>query len=228
MSVEEKILTVIERLLAQGNVDLDALQSESRIELNLLLELTCNLPLEVKDGKLVVVDKAELILKSWEMGFNILDLVFRSGWRDFEKLCALILERNGYRTLTNFRFEIRDARYEIDVIAFSKPRVLTIDCKRWTRLRESSTRKAALLQRERGVAFSRALQTLKLLQHEVKGWDEARIIPVLVNIHESPFKLHEGIPIVPINKLSVFLNELDVYEEDICSFTVKLPRLLKL
>ncbi|MCX8180665.1 MAG: NERD domain-containing protein [Thermofilaceae archaeon] len=226
MSVEEKMLTVIERLLAQGNVDLDALQLESKIKLNLLLEIMCNLPLEVKDGKVVVVDKAELILKSWEMGFNILELAFRSGWKDFEKLCARILERNGYRTLTNFRFKNHDARYEVDVLAFSKPRVLIIDCKRWTRLRGGGIRKAALLQRERGVALSGALWTLRLLQSEVKGWSEARIIPVLVNIHESPFKLHEGVPIVPINKLSEFLNELDAYEEDICSFTVKFPRLL--
>jgi hypothetical protein len=118
-------------------------------------------------------------------------------WRDFEALTVEILERFGYTTQTNVH--LRKPRCEIDVIGInSRFAIVIFDRKHWKRSNVSSISCYAKKQLKR-----REL----LLQNQTKIITSA--IPLLVTLHYQNVNFVK-VPIIPINLLNTFLNELDL------------------
>ena len=87
-------------------------------------------------------------------------------------------------------------------------------------MRSSSLKSAAVMQKERGRALASALS--QSLRAEVRGWTEAKVVPLVVNLHEGQLKVYEGVPVVPLSKLVSFLNEFELYEDELFVIPVKL------
>ncbi len=115
-------------------------------------------------------------------------------WDEFEKLTALIIEKNGFEVHLNYRIN----RREIDVLAHNDRYLIGVDCKHWKRMSRSAIGRAAQMQKNR---VKLALRSFKQLVG----------IAVIVTLYESSYMEVDGIPIVPINKLISFLNDLDGY-----------------
>ena len=115
-------------------------------------------------------------------------------WDQFEKLTALIVESNGFSVNLNYRI----GRREIDVLAHNGRYLLGIDCKHWKRMSGSAISRAAQMQKER-------------VRLALRSFKELRGIAVIVTLYDGGYFLINGVPVVPIDKLIGFLNELDGY-----------------
>jgi len=115
-------------------------------------------------------------------------------WNEFEKLTALIMEKKGFEVDLNYRIN----RKEIDVLAHNSRYLIGIDCKHWKIMGRSSLGRAVQMQKAR----------IKLVMRYFKG---LLGIPVIVTLYEGFDKQLYNTPIVPINKLISFVNELDGY-----------------
>jgi hypothetical protein len=129
-------------------------------------------------------------------------------WRDFEGLVSEVFSENDFRTFRNFRFSSKKRRYEVDVVALERPRIVVVDCKHWRiRLGKASALKAAASAHlGRAVEFGNKLQEFADLG--VGDWRSITIIPILVTLYQERITENEGVLVVPVFKLNSFVEEL--------------------
>jgi len=120
-------------------------------------------------------------------------------WQNFEKLAAFIFEKNNFEVRTNTVKTFNKKRRQYDAIAKKGSQTFLIECKKWSGNRcRLSALKRAIKQHIERTAFYKA------------ATDEDAI-PVIVTLIEEEIRFYEGVPIVPIQKLNSFINELDKY-----------------
>jgi len=119
-------------------------------------------------------------------------------WRDFEYLVGKFFESLGYNVKMNIR--IRGYRYEIDlvVVGFLGRYCLTVECKRWMRMLSPSQANRIA---EDLVRKSRLLKSIKFMSCSY-------ILPIIVTLRRGRFFIVGGVPVIPINFLSDFVENL--------------------
>ena len=125
------------------------------------------------------------------LGATIEDVSEYLTWRDFESLTGLILEEKDFDVTKNLI--MTKPRMEIDVIGKKMDIVLLIDCKHWKTMSKSVLNDIVKKQVER-----------------VKRYvadENMSALPVIVTLHQEEIQFVENVPIVPIMKLSSFLDE---------------------
>jgi len=187
------------------------------------LSKLCELGLiSMSDGVIMVNDRLSLALFAVSLGLDIRKVAEHLNWHDFEYFSAQCLEANDYDTFKNVVFTYNSRRYEIDVVAFRKPKVLCVDCKHWglRKGKVSQLKKAVILHKERVLAFSSFLKR-HLNRYRIRSWNYARLYPIIVTLYEEPITIYEGLPIVPIAKFNNFLQSFDVWSDSLLSIPVK-------
>ncbi|MGI0081246.1 MAG: NERD domain-containing protein [Nitrososphaerales archaeon] len=113
-------------------------------------------------------------------------------WKQFEGLAIFAFNSFGFKVLRNYR--MTKPKMEIDIVAIRNSKAFAADCKRWKRtVGESSMVIAAGKQIERA---KRILVKERLNQ----------VVPVIITWREEAVRvLENGVPIVPIRKLSDFI-----------------------
>jgi len=130
------------------------------------------------------------------------------GWKDFEGVVSDAFEANGFRTIRNLRFSHDKRRYEVDVVALERPRLVAVDCKHWG-LRAgkgSALRAASLAQLKRAVNLGKKAQEIPGI--DIGGWGEAALVPCIVTLYEERVVENGGVLVVPLSKLNSFIEEL--------------------
>ena len=128
-------------------------------------------------------------------------------WKEFETFVESAFLSFGFKTEKNAR--LRKPRAEIDLIASKNGIVFAVDCKHWKR----TVGYGAML-----AIGNRQLMRAKRLVSKV----ESRIIPLVVTLHDESLRiLDNGVPIVPIHKISDFIlnwedssNEISILSVD--------------
>jgi len=130
------------------------------------------------------------------------------GWRDFEGVVSDAFEANGFRTLRNLRFSHEKRRYEVDVVALERPRLVAVDCKHWGLRPGKGTalRAASLAQLRRTVNLGKKAQEIPGI--DIGGWGEVTLVPCIVTLYEEMIVENGGVLVVPISKLNSFIEEL--------------------
>jgi len=120
-------------------------------------------------------------------------------WQNFERLAAFIFEKNNFRVKVNTVKTHQKTKRQYDVIAWKGNQTFLVECKKWAgnRYRLSAVKKAVEQHKER-TQFYAAITN-----------EDA--IPLLVTFIEEEIRVYEGVPIVSIQKLNGFVNELDGY-----------------
>ena len=120
-------------------------------------------------------------------------------WQNFERLAAFIFEKNNFLVKVNTVKTYQKTRRQYDVIAWKGDQTFLIECKKWAgnRYRLSAVKKAVEQHKERTRFYA-------AITHE-------DAIPLLVTLIEEEIRFYEGVPIVPVQKLNGFVNELDGY-----------------
>ena len=136
-------------------------------------------------------DRLQTALFAINLGATIEDISEYLTWKDFESLTGLILEENDFDVTKNLI--LTKPRIEIDVIGKKMDIALLIDCKHWKNMSKSSLQEIVKKQIAR-----------------VKRYvsDESiPALPVIVTLHQEEIQFIDNVPIVPIMKLSSFLDE---------------------
>ena len=136
-------------------------------------------------------DRLQTALFAITLGATIEDVSEYLTWRDFESITGLILEEKNFDVTKNLI--LTKPRMEIDVIGKKMDIALLIDCKHWKTMNKSALDEIVKKQVER-----------------VKRYvadERMSALPVIVTLHQEEIQFVENVPIVPIMKLSSFLDE---------------------
>ncbi|MCP8315058.1 MAG: restriction endonuclease, partial [archaeon] len=155
------------------------------------------------DENIVQFEKGAKVLASvsaLKLGSSIDEVSKALSWKDFEEFIFIIMAYNGYKVHQNFR--LKHPKIEIDVLAVRDEKGLAIDCKHWHRsMGLSSILKVAEAQIKRAEKL--------MMSEEVKRLNLSYVIPVIVTLYSERVFFVSKVPVVPIDKFSNFLNELD-------------------
>ena len=129
-------------------------------------------------------------------------------WKEFERFASLAFESLGYETEKNYR--LKKPRIEIDILAHRGNAIaFAVDCKHWKRtVGHASMLRICERQVERSLRLIGSFQ---------------RIVPVVLTWHDEMLRVIEnGVPVVPIHKLSDFLVNWESSETEILVLEGKL------
>jgi Holliday junction resolvase-like predicted endonuclease len=170
--------------------------------------------------------RMKLAIKAVNWGADPKTVCKPLGWDEFEDFAEFALKAGSYKTFKHFRFNGDKRRYEIDIIALKQPFILSIDCKHWKRSwQRAATSKIVSSQVDRTNAFYSTLSRYVHKLH-IKAWNRLIIVPLVVTLSETPFKICEGTPVIPITSLQDFLNGPYLYDTSITKIIVD-PKNLK-
>ena len=136
-------------------------------------------------------DRIQTALFAINLGSTVEDVSEFLTWRDFESMTGIILEENNFEVIKNLI--MIKPRMEIDVIGKKMEIALLIDCKHWKNMSKSALDEIVKKQIERVKRF--------VLDERISS------LPVIVTLHQEQIQFVDNVPIVPIMKLSSFLDE---------------------
>ena len=136
-------------------------------------------------------DRLQTALFAINLGADLEDVSEYLNWKDFESLTGVILEEKDFEVTKNLI--LTKPRMEIDVIGKKMDIALLIDCKHWKNMSKSALDEIVKKQVER-------------VKHFV-SIENMSALPVIVTLHQETIQFIGNVPIVPIMKLSSFLDE---------------------
>jgi Holliday junction resolvase-like predicted endonuclease len=156
--------------------------------------------------------RLNLALLAIQAGVDVEHVSTLMNWQEFEDLVIVIMHHNGFTTQKHFRFPSQTQRFEIDVIGTKSSLLLLIECKRWKKSwQTSATRKIVEEQLKRTKAFINSYSKIRRKLRMTKQ-KQLKVLPLILTMSETPFKLYKKLPVIPIFYFQNFLqNELTQY-----------------
>ena len=136
-------------------------------------------------------DRIQTALFAIKLGADVESVSEYLTWQDFESITGLILEKKDFDVTKNLI--LTKPRMEIDVVGTKMDIALLIDCKHWKTMSKSALDEIVKKQVER-------------VKRYVSD-ENMSALPVIVTLHQEEIQFIENVPIVPIMKLSSFLDE---------------------
>ncbi|MGQ9507205.1 MAG: hypothetical protein ACUVTB_05030 [Candidatus Bathycorpusculaceae bacterium] len=157
------------------------------------------------------LQRLKLAVYAIELGADFERVCSFLGWKEFEGMASVILERNGYGVKQNLWFRHFGKKWEVDVVGYKKPIILCVDCKHWRYgMHPSALKKIAEEQKKRTTALAQSLSTL-VGKFEFASWNNAKIVPAVLSLVPGRFKFYDEVPIVPVLQFQDFINQLPAY-----------------
>jgi hypothetical protein len=167
--------------------------------------------------------RLQLSLVALKFGADIERVCKLLSWKEFEAFSRTVLETSNFFCIQNFRFSQNQKRYEIDVVGLKNPLILCVDSKHYKKSGKNHLlRTYCKKQIERAEALSKALPKM-FLKMGLRGWKEAKIIPLIVTLLAEGVSFSERVPIVPFFKLNSFVMDLQNYLNQVYQIYTKLP-----
>ena len=136
-------------------------------------------------------DRIQTALFAIKLGADVESVSEYLTWQDFESITGLFLQEKNFDVTKNLI--LTKPRMEIDVVGTKMDIALLVDCKHWKTMSKSALDEIVKKQVER-----------------VKRYvadENMSALPVIVTLHQEEIQFIENVPIVPIMKLSSFLDE---------------------
>lgn len=184
--------------------------------------------IEWENGKIEVSSnqRVKLAIHAINNGTDIERVCKVLEWKEFENFTATAFETNNFAVKRRFRFKASGRRWEIDILAYSEPIIVCVDCKRWrSGWGNSAITRVAAAQAQRTEALAKNLQDI---QREIglDDWTQATLFPVILSLFPGPVKFYSKVPVVPILQLQNFLDEFQGHITELTHFRANLgPKL---
>ena len=221
------MIAILKNTQKEDNTSIEGISREARVPQAIVLEFLSGLykaGLLRIDGDKIYVDgeqRLKIAVKSIGLGADVERVARLLTWSEFEQFSKESLESNGFKVAMNFRFKWFGRRWEIDLIGFKRPLVISADCKHWRRgWSGSASIEAAKSQVERTGALAEASRRIKS-RVGIGEWEYAYFVPVILSLCPSRHKFYEGTPIVPILQLNDFLQNLIAYLNEVNHFYIQ-------
>lgn len=129
-------------------------------------------------------------IKNYDQLSRVLE---ESSWQRFEEIVGKIFELNDYEVEIGRVVSFGGTKRQYDVIAREENCIL-VDCKKW----DNKRRIKHGLKR----AVSDQTERVEMFESDMEKY------PLLVTSSQSPIEFYEGVPIVPVYKLNLFLSNI--------------------
>ena len=136
-------------------------------------------------------DRIQTALFAIKLGADVESVSEYLTWQDFESITGLFLQEKDFDVTKNLI--LTKPRMEIDVVGTKMDIALLIDCKHWKTMSKSALDEIVKKQ----------VQRVKRYVSD----ENMSALPVIVTLHQEEIQFIENVPIVPIMKLSSFLDE---------------------
>lgn len=227
MTVQRQILVSLLKLSKQGAFQKKLLSKDARVPKGIANETLEKLSQDgichQKKG-IVEATSAQRIktaVHAIQLGADFERVCNFLEWKEFESLAAEGFKANDYSVKSNFHFTYLGKRWEIDLVASSRPLVICVDCKHWHRgWSKAAIVKTVELQIKRTSALADAFPSV-CEKIGLETWKNAVFVPTVLSLTQGPFKFHNRVPVVPILKLQNFLNELPANAHSLTRFFIK-------
>jgi Holliday junction resolvase-like predicted endonuclease len=217
LNVEINLVISILKLTKDGSVSNEIVKKDARISSQIIEKLLSKLQ---NNGFIYLrksfveadnIQRLKLAVYAIELGADFERVCSFLGWKEFEGMASLILERNGYAVDKNLWFRHAGKRWEIDVVGYKKPIILCVDCKHWHYgMHPSALKKVVEEQRKRTIALAQSLPAL-VGKFEFASWDKTKIVPAVLSLFPGRFKFYDEVPIIPVLQFNDFINQLPAY-----------------
>ena len=232
MTIKTNVLISLLKLTRVGSSAEEAVAMDANVPVHVANDVLKGLReiglVECENGKIEVSSnqRVKVAIHAINHGTDIEKVCKVLEWKEFENFAATAFEANNFAVKRRFRFKASGRRWEIDVIAYSEPIVVCVDCKRWRRgWGNSAVAKVAAAQAERTEALAKNLQSI---QREIglDDWTQATLFPVILSLFPGPVKFYSKVPVVPILQLQNFLDEFQGHITELTHFRANLgPKL---
>jgi Holliday junction resolvase-like predicted endonuclease len=228
MTIKTDVLISILKLTNSGLVAEEAVAIDANVPVHIannVLEGFREIGLiECENGKIEVSSnqRVKLAIHAINHGTDIERVCKVLEWTEFENFSATAFETNNFAVKRRFRFKASGRRWEIDVLAYSEPIIVCVDCKRWRRgWGNSAIRKIVEAQAKRTDVLAKNLQ---YIQREIglDDWKQATLFPVILSLFPGPVKFYKKVPVVPILQLQNFLMEFQGHITELMHFRANL------
>lgn len=160
-------------------------------------------------------NRLNLALEGIKAGVDLERVCGSLSFSEFEDVGAEALRANGFKTFTRFVFRHTDRKYEIDLIGRRDSTTICVDCKHWRYgLFTSRLLNAVKKQISRTEALVKELDRYGGIL-AIPPDRKTIFLPLIVTLAESQTSMIEGVPIVSVLKLRSFLNEFDLYLDNL-------------
>jgi len=214
MRIDREIILSVLKLTQQGTAQKDHVAQDAHTP----NDITSEVLRKLKEKNLIKVDgnnittepkqRVELAIEAIRQGADLQHTSRFLSWKEFENITATAFSSNGYAVKRNFHFKAANRRWEIDLIACNRPRIVCADCKHWQRgWSRSAVEKVADAQAERTKAFADSLQRFAE-DLGLRKWTNAIVVPIVVALAASPINMCDGLPVVSVLQLQDFINGL--------------------
>lgn len=133
---------------------------------------------------------------------DLADLTSKLDWRQFEGLASFAFKSFGFKVLKNYR--MTKPRMEVDLVAIRNSKAFAADCKRWRR----TVGETVML-----IAAGKQIERSKRILYKE---ELDQVVPMVITWREESVRvLENGVPIVPICKLSDFILNFEASGERI-------------
>jgi len=232
MTIKTDVLISILKLTNSGSAAEEAVAMDANVPVHVTNDFLKGLReiglIECENGKIEVSSnqRVKLAIHAINHGTDIERVCKVLEWIEFENFAATAFETNNFAVKRRFRFKASGRRWEIDVLAYSEPIIVCVDCKRWRRgWGNSAIRKIVEAQAKRTEVLAKNLQSIQR-KIELNDWKQATLFPVILSLFPGPVKFYKRVPVVPILQLQNFLNEFQGHITELTHFRATLgPKL---
>lgn len=203
--VKSKVLIAfLKRTMHSLSVSIDELSQASLVARGVVSFVLEEVGVEVRGGRVLVdrVKRTEVAMELAKIGTSPSSFLRFLDWRDFESFASSLLLSFGFEVAKNIRIASHGVRAQIDLLALRDNLIMSLDCKRWTKLAKSSMSQAALKQLSRTQLLTNKLESLG------KGSFTLYVIPAVLSLIDPCVRLNDGIPVIPVSKFKSFLEGL--------------------
>jgi Holliday junction resolvase-like predicted endonuclease len=232
MTIKTDVLISILKLTNSGPAAEEAVAMDANVPVHIANDVLKGLHeiglIECENGKIEVSSnqRVKLAIHAINHGTDVERVCKVLEWKEFENFAATAFETNNFAVKRRFRFKASGRRWEIDVLAYSEPTVICVDCKRWRRgWGNSAIRKIVESQAQRTKVLA---ESFYFLQRRIglDGWRQAVLFPVILSLFPGPVKFYKKVPVVPILQLQNFLDEFQGHITELTHFRATLGRKL--
>lgn len=228
-----RTLLSIVKLSAKGSTDIDQISEDSKTSVGVvkdtLFDLASKGLVETLHGRVTTSSRqrVDLAMTALREGADLESVCKHLTWTEFEEVAVIALEANRFSTRKHLRFRSTKGRFEIDVLGFLEPTIVSVDCKHWKRSwQRAATARMAEAQLLRTRELAKLLSDLKE-RLDISRWKKAKLMPVVLTLSDTPFKVHSGVPVVAVHRFQNFLSDLPSYEESLVTINIDLPSIIR-
>lgn len=224
MTVERNLLRSILKLTKKGPIEKTLISRDAQIPVQIaddMLKDFSKAGFIQLTGKVVEASlnqRVKIAIHAVRLGADFESVCNFLEWNEFEKIAATTFEFNHFNVIKGLRFKGAGRRWEVDVLGYREPIIVSADCKHWHHgWTRSAITKTIDAQMARTQALANAAPTLRE-KMGLADWKEATLIPMVLSLFPAPLKLYRNTPVVPILQLQDFLNELPAHIDSLTHF----------